>query len=527
MKNILFFFAFFFPVFLFSQNQGQVPVGGLSYAPDSNYVILSDYYKGRNGVALWQPASNLSNLIAFPATEIPYGTGAGVASNPTFQRVITGNFQDLRIGTTNQFNDIGRFLFYGMTSDTSIYQNFLSNDRIQSGVTSNSSISGTSTKFMRLRMGLGRRTEGTVTIFTQPVQQGDILGSIEFFQRYSSSFGRNGATIYAQAQNNNFSKLIFGYGPTSGAFDTTDTYRAFDINMEDKKIRAYGYGKGTITGTVSTYASFDTNGNLIETTTSPNIYNIDGSLSANRTVTGASNNLDFTGMGNMTATGSGSATYRFNLYPNSSLPVLLEQTSSGDTAFVQLQGSLGRATVRATEDIYLQAVTGLYAQPLEGSSTGIVSTRPDGELVRREESFFNVSLSSDTFELAGSDTEINLPFADDISENFTISGDSVIYAGSDTAYFLIDYQLSGEFAIAAGGSYAANFSIYLNGVKVSRSSASNLTFFAPATTQPIRDTGRNFIVQLVSGDVINIRASGTAATDFAIHNLSFTGSKIN
>lgn len=257
-----------------------------------------------------------------------------------------------------------------------------------------------------------------------------------------------------------------------------------------------------------------------------NLYTTNGALTGNRTVTGSSFNLDFTSMGNFTATGSGSATYRFNLYPSSSLPVLIEQTSAGDTAYLSLQASLGRATLRATEDIYLQATTALYAEPLEGSSTQIVSARPTGEMVRREEAFFNAYFITDTFTVSASETEINSTFVDAISPSFTISGDSIIYTGTDTAYFDLGYYTEAEILETATGTYLLEISCYKNGLKVFPSESWHKVYFTAAETEPVQSVSKRFYTQLVNGDVLNIRQNGTASISAALHNFSFTGQKI-
>lgn len=246
----------------------------------------------------------------------------------------------------------------------------------------------------------------------------------------------------------------------------------------------------------------------------------------NVAINAASHNFDITSAGNITQTGSGSATYRFNLYPSSSLPVLLEQTSAGDTAYLQLRASLGRATLRTTQNIYLEAASSVFVSTLEGSSTGIVSARPTGELIRRERAFVNASINTDTFTVALSPTEINLPFNDDVSEGFNVSGDSLIYTGTDTAYFEIGYQQNIEFLESATGTYRLNLSVYQNGVNIPRSEIEHLIYYTTSTTEPILTTGKTFIVQLINGDVLNIRQSGTTGIDTAIHNLSITANKI-
>lgn len=261
-------------------------------------------------------------------------------------------------------------------------------------------------------------------------------------------------------------------------------------------------------------------------TITSNIYNTDGALTGNRTVTGASNSLDFTGMGNFTATGSGSATYRFNLYPSSSLPVLLEQTSAGDTAYLQLRASLGRATLRATQDIYLEAANSVFVSTLEGSSTGIVSTRPTGELIRREEAFFNAYFISDTITVAASETEINSTFLDAISPSFTISGDSIVYNGTDTAYFDIGYYTEAEVLESATGTYLLELSCYKNGVKVFPSESWHRVYFTATESQGVQSVTKRFTTQLVTGDVLNIRQNGTTGISAALHNFSFTGQKL-
>lgn len=257
-----------------------------------------------------------------------------------------------------------------------------------------------------------------------------------------------------------------------------------------------------------------------------NIYTIDGSLSGDRTVTGASNSLDFTGMENFTVTGSGSATYRFNLYPSSSLPVLLEQTSAGDTAYLQLRASLGRATLRATQDIYLEAASGVFVSTLEGSSTGIVSARPTGELIRREEAFFNAYFISDTITVAVSETEINSTFLNGVSPSFTVSGDSIIYTGTDTAYFEIGYYTEAEVLESATGTYVLELSCYKNGAKVFPSESWHRVYFTATESQGVQSVTKRFTTQLVTGDVLNIRQNGTTGISAALHNFSFTGQKL-
>ncbi|MCB0451130.1 MAG: hypothetical protein KDC97_13525, partial [Confluentibacter sp.] len=257
-----------------------------------------------------------------------------------------------------------------------------------------------------------------------------------------------------------------------------------------------------------------------------NLYTTNGALTGNRTVTGSSFNLDFVSMGNLTATGAGSATYRFNLYPSSSLPLLLEQTSAGDTAYLQLRASLGRATLRATQDIYLEAANGVFVSPLEGSSTGIVSARPTGELIRREEAFFNAYFISDTITVAASETEINSTFLDAISPSFTVSGDSIIYTGTDTAYFDLGYYTEAEILESATGTYLLELSCYKNGLKIFPSESWHKVYFTAAETEPVQSVSKRFTTQLVTGDVLNIRQNGTAAISAAIHNFSFTGQKI-
>ena len=246
----------------------------------------------------------------------------------------------------------------------------------------------------------------------------------------------------------------------------------------------------------------------------------------NVAINAASHNFDITSAGNITQTGSGSATYRFNLYPSSSLPVLLEQTSAGDTAYLQLRASLGRATLRATQDIYLEAANSVFVSTLEGSSTGIVSAKPTGELIRRERAFVNASINTDTFTVALSPTEINLTFNDDVSEGFNVSGDSLVYTGTDTAYFEIGYYQDIEFLESATGTYRLNLSVYQNGVNIPRSEMEHLIYYTTSETEPILTAGKTFMVQLINGDVLNIRQSGTNGINAAIHNLSITANKI-
>lgn len=257
-----------------------------------------------------------------------------------------------------------------------------------------------------------------------------------------------------------------------------------------------------------------------------NIYTTDGSLSGARTVTGGNNNLDFTGMGNLTATGSGSATYRFNLYPSSSLPVLLEQTSAGDTAYLQLRASLGRAILRATQDIYLEAANSIFVSTLEGTSTGIVSARPTGELIRREEAFFNAYFISDTITVTASETEINSTFLDAVSPSFNVLGDSIIYTGTDTAYFDIGYYTEAEVLESATGTYLLEISCYKNGVKVFPSESWHRVYFTASESQTVQSVTKRFTTQLVTGDVLNIRQNGTTGISTALHNFSFTGQKL-
>jgi len=248
--------------------------------------------------------------------------------------------------------------------------------------------------------------------------------------------------------------------------------------------------------------------------------------SGNVSINAAGNNFDITSAGNITKTGSGSATYRFNLYPSSSLPVLLEQTSAGDTAYLQLRASLGRATLRATQDIYLEAANSIFVSTLEGSSTGIVSARPTGELIRREEAFFNAYFISDTITVAASETEINSTFLDAISPSFTISGDSIVYNGTDTAYFDIGYYTEAEVLESATGTYVLELSCYKNGVKVFPSESWHKVYFTASETEPIETIAKRFTTQLVTGDVLNIRQNGTTGISAALHNFSFTGQKL-
>lgn len=246
----------------------------------------------------------------------------------------------------------------------------------------------------------------------------------------------------------------------------------------------------------------------------------------NVSINAASSNFDINTLSNLTFFGAGSASYRFNLYPNSSLPVLLEQTSAGDTAFVQLQGSLGRANIRATEDIYLDATTALYATPLEGSSTQMASARPNGEIIRREEAFFNAYFISDTIIIAASETEINSAFVDAISPSFTVLGDSIIYTGADTAYFDVGYYSEAEILESAIGTYLLELSCYKNGLKLFPSESWHRVYFTATETQPIESISKRLTTQLVNGDVLNIRQNGTTGASAALHNFSFTGQKI-
>jgi len=516
MKNILFFFAFFLPVFLFSQNQGQVPVGGLSYAPDSNYVIYSQFYKGRNGVAMWVNKDSIDFVPLFDPTKLVYAGQDGkltdnspmIYADEPFQFSTRKTFQTDRVYVSSaNSNPIYRaHKLAGGFNPTYTWEH----ENLRSWLV-DMPISGHSTNGLSFRWyPLGSLSGGNFSpnyTFLSLVPDGTAGdGTIELWKNI---------TLYA-------------YGNArddSGSF-SPDNF----LYSSSSSMKRAPFSSGIVTNPATlTNSSIQTALNSIYSaaTTGVNFYNSDGSLSANRTVTGASNNLAFTGMGNITATGSGSATYRFNLYPHSSLPSLLEQTSAGDTANVQLQASLGRATVRATEDIYLQAATAVYAEPLEGSSTGIVSARPDGELIRREEAFFNASFVSHSFTVAVSPTVLSATFTDNISPGFTVSGDSIIYAGIDTAYFSIGFFTENEFLESAIGTYSLSLYLYKNGIQITPSKTDHLVYYTALETEPVQTIAKEVFIQLMTGDVLKVRQSGTAGIGAELHNFSFTGQKLN
>jgi len=260
---------------------------------------------------------------------------------------------------------------------------------------------------------------------------------------------------------------------------------------------------------------------------SGNIYTSDGSITADRTVTGGSNNLTFTGMNNFTATGSGSATYQLNLYPSSSLPILLEQSIAGvDTAHLQLRANLGRATLRATQDIYFEAATAIYASTLEGSETGIISVRPNGEIIRREKAFCSLGTVTHSLTVALSDTELNNTWTTYVNENFNVSGDSVIYSGTDTAYFSISYFADIEFTETLTGSYRIDLKVSKNGAVMANSVSEHLVYYTAAETEPIQLAGKTFQTLMTPGDVFVIEQSGTTGAGVDLQNIVFNANKI-
>ena len=258
-----------------------------------------------------------------------------------------------------------------------------------------------------------------------------------------------------------------------------------------------------------------------------NIYNSDNTLTGNRTLTGGSNNLTFTDMGNLTATGSGSATYQFNMYPLSSLPILLEQSIAGvDTAHLQLRANLGRATLRATQDIYFEAATAIYASTLEGSETGIISVRPNGEIIRREKAFCSLGTVTHSLTVALSDTELNNTWTTYVNENFNVSGDSVIYSGTDTAYFSISYFADIEFTETLTGSYRIDLKVSKNGAVMANSVSEHLVYYTAAETEPIQLAGKTFQTLMTPGDVFVIEQSGTTGAGVDLQNIVFNANKI-
>lgn len=568
MKNItFFFFAFFFLAFFNaanSQSGGQSPVSGLGYAPDSNYIIISKLYRGRNGVAVWMHKDSIDWLEGFTPGSVIFAGSNGrlTENNNSFRYTNTTNAKLLRINSRLDFNTTGE---EQRTNAASGGEDFFVDLDPDFEATNNNVV----LSLLRFR---NRGASGT-GIRRLLFHSEDIAGGDRAVQLFESGLKLNRGsdvilynkftppTAWLEIGEEFTNKpYIATYPQTESSVVSIATHelrRDSTIIRNEIKISQYN---GSTRNNSAFFAPVrplytDASGNMLQApldsfqvynpatasqnnlyntlnsiysaaTTGVNIFNSNGSLTANRTLAGTSFNLDFTGMGNFTATGSGSATYRFNLYPSSSLPVLLEQTSAGDTAYLQLRASLGRATLRATQDIYLEAANSVFVSTLEGSSTGIVSARPTGELIRRERAFVNASINTDTFTVALSPTEINLPFNDDVSEGFNVSGDSLIYTGTDTAYFEIGYYQDIEFLESATGTYRLNLSVYQNGVNIPRSEMEHLIYFQNTTTEPILTAGKTFIVQLINGDVLNIRQNGTTGINAAIHNLSITANKI-
>ena len=86
-----------------------------------------------------------------------------------------------------------------------------------------------------------------------------------------------------------------------------------------------------------------------------NIYNTDDALTANRTVTGANFNLQFSNVAAFRANGAGTANWRIDFFPNSSLPSILEQIVGTDTANVEFIASLGRSILKGTQEVFIES----------------------------------------------------------------------------------------------------------------------------------------------------------------------------
>lgn len=572
MKNItFFFFAFFFLAFFNaanSQSGGQSPVSGLGYAPDSNYIIISKLYRGRNGVAVWMHKDSIDWLEGFTPGSVIFVGANGTPTESNYRFHFDSLRSTLMIGANNNTSPTRSIHIYKHLANTAWASYvYIQNDTINSANSSvamsttnvegviggnewnffssqknptinfigniiNPSTSKAGTGTAGMSFGMRDRTTGSVLPLTTKPAFIFYNGTDGFTAPYNMCMivGAGRRTGAGETNITGGHDVEFPFYTTSRnnyATDPNVSHIYYPDQYGHMLLTLFSNGNVTNPSTAST-STLQTALNSIYSaaTTGVNIFNSNGSLTANRTLAGTNFNLDFTGMGNFTATGSGSATYRFNLYPSSSLPVLLEQTSAGDTAYLQLRASLGRATLRATQDIYLEAASSVFVSTLEGSSTGIVSARPTGELIRRERAFVNASINTDTFTVALSPTEINLPFNDDVSEGFNVSGDSLIYTGTDTAYFEIGYYQNIEFLESATGTYRLNLSVYQNGVNIPRSEIEHLIYFQNTTTEPILTAGKTFIVQLINGDVLNIRQSGTTGIDTAIHNLSITANKI-
>lgn len=571
MKNItIFFLAFFFLAFFNAncQQGGQTPVGGLSYAPDSNYVIYSQFYKGRNGVAMWVPSAQIGPSIGgFKPGSVLFSGQDEKISESNYRFFFDSLNTTLMLGANDNAN-LTRSIYVKkhlagtawagyihIENDTIDYRNssvsmsttnvegvrggnewnFFSSQKnptinfIGNIINPSTSASGTGTAGMSF--GVRDRTSGSSLPITVKPAFVFYNGTDGFVAPYNMCMvvGAGRRTGPGETNITGGHDVEFPFYTTSRDNVGTDP-NVSHIYYPDQ----YGhmlltlFRNGLVTNpATSTSASLQTALNSIYSaaSTGVNIYNSDGSLTANRAVNGGSNNLTFSGMGNMIATGSGSATYRFNLFPNSSLPVLLEQSSAGDTAYLQLQANLGRATVRATEDIYLEAATGLYAEPLEGTSTGLVSARPNGEVIRREEAFFNAYFTTDTFIVAVSETDVGATFTDAISPSFTVSGSEITYTGTDTAYFDLSYSGEVEFLESVTGTYTLELSCYKNGSKIIPSESWHRVYYVTSVTEPILSVSKRFFTQLVNGDVLAIRQNGTTGIDAALHNFSFTATK--
>ena len=210
---------------------------------------------------------DIAAYAAMTDNRIAYGSSGGVTGNTNLTRSTDGTTEQLNIGENTTFSTKGRLNIEAMESDTTIHNFRFLDDRLQWEVTTNDDldISSFTQSYPRLRFVRGRRIPGSTTALSDSVTTGDVIGSIDFAQRYTGSLGRNGLSLMVVAKDRLYSRAWFERGSETAQVDTLDSYRVLEMDMETRDVRLPGYGTGVKTGTPAYFPAYTSDGWLIET----------------------------------------------------------------------------------------------------------------------------------------------------------------------------------------------------------------------------------------------------------------------
>ncbi len=313
---------------------------------------------------------------------------------------------------------------------------------------------------------------------------------------------------------------------------TGNTEIAADSLIVSEELKLEGYGDSLITGTFVTFLAVDDDGDVIEVTadqilgteTDSVIYRHDGTLSSDRTLTGAGNSLTFTGVDSMTLSGVNTTIASTGVLDVDAPTVDIDGTTyTGDfdditSTAVDSNVVAGATTViggTTAVDINGGTVT-VDGSTIELTSTGNTEITADSLIVSEELKLegYGDSLITGTF--------VTFLAVDDDGDVIEVTADQILGTETDSVIYRHDGTLSSDRTLTGAGNsltFTGVDSMTLSGVNTTIASTGVLDVDAP-TVDINGTTYTGDFADIISTATDSNIISGTTAVDIDGGNIT-------